>query len=79
MKTLFLIGILLTILFACHNPQSENKLMEKQLKIEHNKAQVRKWILEGWNQNQNKEIVADIFAQVENGKFVESWNERELE
>jgi len=31
-------------------------------KIEHNKALVNKWILEGWNQNRNKEVVSDIFA-----------------
>lgn len=63
MKTLFLIAVLTAILFACNNLQPEKKLMEKQLKIEHNKAQAKKWILEGWNQNRNKEVVVDIFAQ----------------
>ncbi|MCC7439656.1 MAG: ester cyclase [Armatimonadetes bacterium] len=33
-----------------------------QQRIEQNKELVRKWILEGWNNNRNAEIVADIFA-----------------
>lgn len=32
-------------------------------KTEHNKGLVRKWILDGWNNNRNKELVAEIFAQ----------------
>ncbi|MBK9270875.1 MAG: ester cyclase [Saprospiraceae bacterium] len=37
--------------------------METRQVIENNKALVKKWILEGWNQNRNREVVADVFAQ----------------
>lgn len=34
----------------------------REEKISHNKALAKKWILEGWNQNRNKEVVSDVFA-----------------
>lgn len=36
--------------------------MDNQTMIEANKNLVKKWILEGWNQNKNKEIVSEVFA-----------------
>lgn len=36
--------------------------MDNQTIIEANKNLAKKWILEGWNQNRNKEIVSEIFA-----------------
>jgi len=45
---------------ACTNNAKE---MERQSKIEANKALAKKWILEGWNQNRNREVIADVFAQ----------------
>ena len=48
------------LLPACMQNQKE---MERQSKIEANKALVKKWILEGWNQNRNREVVAEVFAQ----------------
>ena len=39
-----------------------NAQTSTQQNIDHNKELVRRWILEGWNRNRNKEIVADIFA-----------------
>ena len=50
----------LTLLSACTNNSMD---MERQSKIEANKALVKKWILEGWNQNRNREVVAEVFAQ----------------
>lgn len=50
----------LAFLSGCTNHSKE---MERQAKIEANKALVKKWILEGWNQNRNREVVAEIFAQ----------------
>ena len=50
----------LTLLSACINNSMD---MERQSKIEANKALVKKWILEGWNQNRNREVVAEVFAQ----------------
>ena len=38
-----------------------NKISQE--KIEFNKTQARKWILEAWNQNRTQELVADVFAQ----------------
>ncbi|MBC7776955.1 MAG: ester cyclase [Phycisphaerae bacterium] len=52
--------IALAFLPACTNNSKE---MERQSKIEANKALAKKWILEGWNQNRNREVVADVFAQ----------------
>jgi len=37
--------------------------MEAKQKIENNKVLAKKWILEGWNQNRNREVVAEVFAQ----------------
>lgn len=52
--------IALAFLPAC---TQNTTAMEHQSKIEANKALVKKWILEGWNQNRNSEVVADVFAQ----------------
>jgi predicted ester cyclase len=58
------INLFLLLLPACQEANKPESKMEKtrQEKIEHNKALVKKWILEGWNQNRNKEVVADVFA-----------------
>jgi hypothetical protein len=32
-------------------------------KIEANKELVRLWILEGWNQNRNQEVIEQVFAK----------------
>ena len=61
MKTfLSLCCMALTLLSACTTNSMD---MERQSKIEANKALVKKWILEGWNQNRNREVVAEVFAQ----------------
>lgn len=36
---------------------------ERTAKIEHNKALARKWILEAWNQNRNRELIGGVFAE----------------
>ncbi len=41
----------------------EKQFLDREKKIEHNKALATRWILKGWNQNQNQEIVGEIFAQ----------------
>ena len=59
------------ILTACNNSKkSEITTTNKQttmdsvnLKIEANKELVRLWILDGWNNNRNKEVVDKVFAQ----------------
>lgn len=57
----------LATLVACQSPSNQNEMAvqspSKLAKIEHNKALVNKWILIGWNQNRNAEVVADVFAQ----------------
>lgn len=54
-----LICCLSVFLPACTQNSS---IMEHKVSIEANKALVKKWILEGWNQNRNREVVADVFA-----------------
>lgn len=64
-KVLIVAGITFQVL-SCNQQPKDDTMDETQTsvqqKIEHNKELVRKWILEGWNNNRNKEIVADIFA-----------------
>lgn len=62
MKKLLLAFTCIALAFspACTNNSKE---MERQSKIEANKALAKKWILEGWNQNRNREVVSEVFAQ----------------
>lgn len=57
-------------LAACNNSNnskqkttSNNQMDSTNLKIEANKQLVRLWILDGWNNNRNKEVVDQVFAQ----------------
>lgn len=51
---------------ACEHQLTANdskQNINRMASIEHNKELARRWILEGWNQNRNKEIIGDIFAE----------------
>lgn len=64
--TLFKALLLLGLFFSCNRPQTKiqmEKANERAAKIEHNKALARKWILDGWNQNRNREIIGEIFSE----------------
>lgn len=64
-KVLIVAGIMLQLL-SCNQQPKDDTMSDThsnaQQKIEHNKELVRKWILDGWNNNRNQEVVADIFA-----------------
>jgi len=58
------------LLSACNTGKQENEPTTNQItmdsinaKIEANKQLVRLWILDGWNNNRNKEVVDQVFAQ----------------
>jgi steroid delta-isomerase-like uncharacterized protein len=55
------------VLTACNTNKQSAKSSQNQStmdnKIEANKALVRLWILDGWNNNRNKEVVDQVFAQ----------------
>ena len=55
------IGLTVLILSSCTTKKNISS-MDNQTIIEANKNLAKKWILEGWNQNKNKEIVSEIFA-----------------
>lgn len=60
-----IVGTILLLLSCNQQPTVDtmnNAQTSTQQNIDHNKELVRRWILEGWNRNRNKEIVADIFA-----------------
>ncbi|MBL7987214.1 MAG: ester cyclase [Chlorobi bacterium] len=63
--TLIIIGVMFHLL-SCNQQPKGNAMNDAsaniQQRIEQNKGLVRKWILEGWNNNRNQEIVAEIFA-----------------
>lgn len=68
-----IIQILITInlfLISCKSETSKKEIkpettMEDSInaKVEANKALVRLWILDGWNNNRNQEVVEQVFAQ----------------
>lgn len=60
-------GLALLLFSTCAQPTNQPDMeatnTARQAKIEHNKKLVDKWILEGWNQGRNAEVVAEVFAQ----------------
>lgn len=58
------------ILIACNNPDpskatttNDPQMDSVNQKIEANKQLVHLWILDGWNNNRNKEVVDQVFAR----------------
>lgn len=60
---ILLIGILLLLTYSCNQNSTNMENSDRQAKIEQNKELARKWILDGWNNDRNAEIVHEIFAQ----------------
>ena len=62
----FIISTMLVLVGTTSCQQQQNPPSMEQLreaKIAHNKALAEKWILEGWNQNRNQDIIGEIFAE----------------
>lgn len=62
--------IFIFVITACHTDKSRNSLMNLQMEkdsintiIEANKQLVKLWILDGWNNNRNKEVIDQVFSQ----------------